>query len=376
MQDYPALYQALITHNLWPSQKIGIARTMKIIQDQGRVLVADPTGSGKTKFATALAYTLFHWLWENGRKDSSDALIICPKQVIDNWEKEQEHFSLYNKIESMGRLSLGLDKSQRMLQKAIQSSDILAIDEAHNYLHPMSKRSKAIIPKGSCHVILSTATPINKKIDDLLRLIELLDIDNLSDEDLMTYQELRKSRKNGIDKSHLEKLKRYVNQFIVRRTKIELNKMIDREPDQYKNKFGHTCKYPRTNSLVYNTGEIEKDKIIAQQILSLTLQLKGIHYLQTLKVPDYLHVEEEKILYIKQRFISASALAAYMVRVKLRSSNCALFEYLYGTEAANQKFAINSTKNSSGDILNKIKKCSLAIPKKHTDFFLSTFEDT
>src|SRR5262249_27827803 len=162
--------------------KIGISRAMKIIQDQGRVLVADPTGSGKTKFATALAYTMFHWLWENGRKDRSNALIICPKQVMDNWEKEQEHFKLYNKIESMGRLSLGSDKNQRVLQKAIQNSDILVIDEAHNYLHPMSNRSKAINPKGSSHVILSTATPINKKVDDLLRLIELLDIDNLSDE--------------------------------------------------------------------------------------------------------------------------------------------------------------------------------------------------
>src|SRR5690606_22462605 len=37
MKDYPVLYQALITHNLWPSQKMGIARAMKIIQDQGRV---------------------------------------------------------------------------------------------------------------------------------------------------------------------------------------------------------------------------------------------------------------------------------------------------------------------------------------------------
>ncbi|PVD50140.1 hypothetical protein DC498_21230 [Terrimonas sp.] len=367
MQDYPVLYQALITHNLWPSQKIGIARAMKIIQDQGRVLVADPTGSGKTKFATALAYTLFHWLWENGRKDRSNALIICPKQVMDNWEREQEHFALYNKIESMGRLSLGSDKSQRVLQKAIQNSDILVIDEAHNYLHPLSKRSKAIIPKGSSHVILSTATPINKKVDDLLRLIELLDIDNLSDDDLNTYLELRKNRKKGIDKNHLEKLKRYVNQFIVRRTKKELNRMIDREPEHYKNRLGHTCKYPKTNSIVYSTGETEGDKTIAQQILSLTLELKGIHYLQVLKVPDYLHTEEDQNMYIKQRFTSATALAAYMVRVKLRSSHCALFEYLHGTDAANQKFSLHSTKNPSGDILGKIKKCSSSLPKKHVD---------
>jgi len=363
MQDYPVLYQALVTHDLWPSQKMGIARAMKIIQDQGRVMVADPTGSGKTKFATALAYTLFHWLWENGRKDRSNALIICPKQVMENWEKEQDHFTLYNKIESMGKLSLGLDKNQRTLQKSIQSSDILVIDEAHNYLHPNSKRSKAIIPKGSSNVILSTATPINKKVDDLLRLIELLDIDNLSDADLNTYFELRKNRRKGIDKKHLEQLKRYVNQFIVRRTKRDLNRMIDRAPEQYKNRLGHTCRYPKTNSIIYKTGETEPDKAIAKQILALIEQLKGVHYLQRLNIPNYLNTDEEKANYIKQRFTSATALAAYMVRVKLRSSRCALYEYLYGTKAANENFELNSTKNYSGDILGKIKKLKTAVPK-------------
>ncbi len=367
MKDYPVLYQALITHKLWPSQKMGIARAMKIIQDQGRVLIADPTGSGKTKFATALAYTLFHWLWENGRKDRSNALIICPKTVIENWEREQEHFVLYNKIESMGKLSLGLDKNQRNIQKAIHSSDILVIDEAHNYLHPHSKRSKAIIPKGSCNVILSTATPINKKIDDILRLIELLDIDNLSDDDLKTYFELRKKRKKGINKQHLEQLKKYVNQFIVRRTKKELNKMIERSPKLYTNRLGHICKYPKTNSIVYETNETVSDKKIGMQISTLTSKLKGIHYLQRIKIPNFIKGDEEMVNYINQRFTSATALAAYMVRVKLRSSQCAIHEYLYGTNAANQEFGLNSTKNLSGDMIGKVKKLKNIVPKMFID---------
>lgn len=367
MKDFPVLYQALITHNLWPSQKMGIARAMKIIQDQGRVLVADPTGSGKTKFATALAYTLFHWLWENGLKDRSNALIICPKSVMENWEKEQSHFSLYNKIESMGKLSVGHDKNQKSLQKMIENSDILVVDEAHNYLHPHSKRSQAISPKGSSHVILSTATPINKKADDLLRLVELLDIDNLSDDDLTTYLELRKNRKKNIDKKHLEQLKGYINQFIVRRTQRELNKMIEREPEHYRNRYGKTCKYPKTISETYPTGENENDKAIANQILILLQQLKGIHYLQTIRIPDFLKKAEEKIHYINQRFTSATALAGYMIRVNLRSSRCALYEYLFGTDAANDRFLLKSNKNPSGNILSKIEKCAAALPKQYIE---------
>lgn len=365
MKDYPVLYQALVSNELWPSQKIGIAQAMKIIQDQGRVLIADPTGSGKTKFATALAYTLFHWLWENGLKDRSNALIISPKQVMDNWQREQEHFKLYNKIESMGKLSLGHDKNQKLLQKQIENADILVVDEAHNYLHPGSKRSQAINPKGSTNVILSTATPINKKADDLLRLIELLDIDNLSDADLATFLILRKNRKKILDRNQLEMLKGYINQFIVRRTKKELNKMIDREPEQYKNRYHHTCKYPQTKPDIYDTGETEEDKEIAKKIKELALQLKGIHYLQILKIPDYLTTEEDKKIYINQRFNSAPALASFMVRSSLRSSHCALVEYLHGTDEANKVFNLSTTKSKTGNIIQKISKCSKSVPKKY-----------
>ncbi len=124
MKDFPILYQAIVSNELWPSQKIGIARAMSIIQDQGNVLLADPTGSGKTKFATTLAYTLFHWLGENGYKGRSNALIIAPKQVMENWEFEQSHFNLLNRIESMGKLSNSKGKSLDKLQKEIEKVDI------------------------------------------------------------------------------------------------------------------------------------------------------------------------------------------------------------------------------------------------------------
>jgi len=367
MQDYPDLYQALVSHELWPSQKIGIARAMKIIQDQGRVLIADPTGSGKTKFATALAYTLFHWLWENGLKDRSNALIIAPKQVVDNWEREQQHFKLYNKIESMGRLSLGHEKNQKALQKTIEASDILVVDEAHNYLHPTSKRSKAINPKGSTHVILSTATPINKKADDLLRLVELLDLDNLSNDDLKDFFLLRKNRTKKFGKEHVEKLRTYISHFIVRRTKRELNKMIDRDPDQYVNRNGKKCRYPTTVSEIYKLNESLKDCAIAKQISGLASGLKGVHYLQNLKFPDFYRDDEERKNYVIQRFHSAAALASYMVRSSLRSSRCALYEYLHGTLAANSEFGIDSPKSHTGNIVKKIENYRNKLPRKNID---------
>ena len=363
MKDFPVLYQAIVNTELWPSQKIGIARAMSIIQDQGNVLLADPTGSGKTKFATTLAYTLFHWLGENGYKGRSNALIIAPKQVTENWEVEQSHFNILNKIESMGKLSNSKGKSIEKLQKEIERIDILLIDEAHNYLNWTSKRSLRIRPKRSAHIVLSTATPINKRPDDLLRLIEILDIDNLSDVDLKDYIELRKSKGKIIDEGYMSKLKNYVQQFIVRRTKAELNKMIAREPQAYKNANGHLCKYPKTIPETYTTGETKNDKIIAQQIQLLLLELKGINYLQNLNFPTYLEKEEEKKLYLLQRFKSAPALAAFEIKSSLRSSHCALYEYLYGSDAALEHFKIDSHKSKSGNVLGTLKRCKEHLPK-------------
>jgi superfamily II DNA or RNA helicase len=360
MKDYPVLYNALQNHQLWPSQKIGLAKAMKIIQDQGRVLIADPTGSGKTKLAVTLAYTLFHWLWENGLKDRSTALTICPKQVIDNWEKEQTPFKVQSKVVSMGKLSQGNEKTIKLLQKEIEGKDILIVDEAHNFLSPYSIRSRSINPKAATHIILSTATPINKKPDDLLRLIELLDIDNLSDDDLKEYRALKRNRGKQFNKTQLDNLKTYINQFIVRRTKKELNRMIKREPEQYKNRNDHPCRYPTTLPETYDTGETTDDKKIALSIRDLALELKGINYLQKWKIPSYYNSEIERKRYIDQRFTSATALAAFMVRSCLRSSNCALIEYLHGTERANQKYQLNALKQPTGNIIDSVEKCKKA----------------
>ena len=294
MKDFHVLYQALINKELWPSQKLGIAKAMNVIQDQGNVLLADPTGSGKTKLATTLAFTLFHWLGENGYKERSNTLIIAPKQVLENWEQEQLSVAIMNKIESMGKLSNSKGKSIERLQKEIEKVDILLIDEAHNYLNWRSKRSLRIRPKRSAHIILSTATPINKNPKDLLRLIEILDIDNLNDADLDNYIQLSKQKNRAIDPESVNKLRSYINQFIVRRTKKDLNKMIERKPNAYKNRNGHTCKYPKTNAEIYATGETEQDKEIAAKIHKLLQGLKGINYLQKLTFPVYLNSDEEK----------------------------------------------------------------------------------
>lgn len=374
LKEYPELYQAVINTELWPTQRMGLAKAMYVIQNQGNVLIADPTGSGKTKLCTALAYTLFHWLLANGKKHISNALIISPKQIMDNWQKEEKSFKIFNNIKSMGILSTSKEKNRKQAQQDIDKASILIVDEAHNYLNRTSMRSRSITPAGSSHIILSTATPINKRAEDLLRLIELLDIDNLSDEDLNEYIRLRSSKIRVYDETYINKLRSYINQFIVRRTKRKLNEYIHKEPIKYRNNDGKLCKYPKTISSTYITGETGEDKEIAKQIKELCSKLKGINYLQKIKHPDYpLEKEEDKQKYITQRLNSAPALAGYIIRSAMRSSRCALMEVLAGSEYAMDFYMFDSVKSKTGNVIQRIKDCKKKLPV--TDFKKSLLPD-
>ncbi len=374
LKEYPELYQAVINTELWPTQRMGIAKAMYVIQNQGNVLIADPTGSGKTKLCTALAYTLFHWLLANGKKHISNALIISPKQIMDNWQKEEKSFKIFNNIKSMGILSTSKEKNRKQVQQDIDKASILIVDEAHNYLNRASMRSRSITPAGSSHIILSTATPINKKAEDLLRLIELLDIDNLSDEDLNEFIRLRSSKVKVYDEVYIDKLRSYINQFIVRRTKRKLNEYIHKEPQKYHNNDGKLCKYPKTVSPTYATGETEEDKKIATHIKDLCSKLKGINYLQKIKLPEFdLPTEEDKQKYINQRLTSAPALAGYAIRSAMRSSRCALMEVLAGSEYAMEFYKFVSVKSKTGNVILRIKDCRKKLPL--TDFKKSLLPD-
>lgn len=114
-------------------------------------------------------------------------MIICPPLVVKKWGDE---FLELNKIDdsqiSMGLLSHSSSQNKSRIEKQLSLTNILTIDEAHNYLSPTSNRTGLIKSNRADYKILVTATPISKK----LKLIELLDIDNLSDNDFERYKTL------------------------------------------------------------------------------------------------------------------------------------------------------------------------------------------
>lgn len=374
LKDYTQLHAELTKAKLWPTQWAGIAQAMTIIQNRSNVLIADPTGAGKTKFCSALILTLIHWLWENGKQDRTNSLIVCPPLVTANWRQEFRELSRVNHSQiSMWLFSNAGKNKMDEATKDIQLANIIALDEAHNYLNPDSKRSKAVQYRKADHTLLVTATPMNKKAEDLLRLIELLDPDNLKDEDFEVYRELREQRR-ALKPDDYPRLREFISQFIVRRTKVELNAEIKKEPEKYLNKHGKPCKFPQQLCPTYPTQETEKDKEIVQEITHLAGQLKGVIYLRSIFQPEYdLPDEEAKKKYINQRLRAATALSKYMVRSALRSSVPALVEHVLGSDAAMDFFKFKTKKNKTGNQVDKIEEFKLKLPRKAKEFDKSLF---
>ncbi|GAA5084258.1 hypothetical protein GCM10023210_03910 [Chryseobacterium ginsengisoli] len=358
LNDYKAILLKLEQTKLWPTQWKGITQAVSILQSQSNVLIADPTGAGKTKLCTSLILSLKHWLFEIGKNYKTNSLIICPPLVVSKWEDE---FRAFKKVDysqtSMGLLSNSSPKKKKQILEDLHNVNILTIDEAHNYLSPDSNRTNLLKSNRADYKILVTATPISKKVEDLLKLIELLDIDNLSDNDFETYKTLVNTHYLKVQDKDIQQLRNFISKFTVRRTKKSLNKEIDKAPENYTNKLNKTCRFPKQNELTYDTKETQEDKIIVNKINKLAKNLKGITYLPHFKKPKFEISKQESLKgYVEKRMAAAKALSIYMIRSRLRSSHVALVEHIEGSEEAMNYFKFKGRRHQSGNKIEAIQK--------------------
>lgn len=370
LTSYREILEKLQNANLWPTQWKGLAQAMTILQSQSNVLIADPTGAGKTKMCTSIVLSLQHWLFESGRNHHTNALAICPPLVVKKWTAEFQEQERINSVVSMGLLSNATEERKKDIEKKLQIAHILTVDEAHNYLSQYSNRTETLKHNRAGFKLLVTATPISKKLEDLLQLIQLLDVDNLSDEQFLIFEELLQKRNRKTDE-HIEQLRGFISTFTVRRTKRALNVEIQKEPEKYRNSLGDTCKFPTQIAETYTTLETDNDKKIVEKISELAKQINGITHLTKFSKPEFeLTLEENKEAYIKNRIRAGQALCVYQIRAALRSSHVALIEHIEGTKAAEIHFGFEGKSNLSGDKIATIQKIieKNELPKKSSIF--------
>jgi len=360
LRQYEGLNRVLSALKLWPSQRQAVAQALWVLDNHGSVLIADPTGAGKTKVGIALLCALHYRLWARQEFRRASSFIICPPGVKDQWEEEAsfEEVPFFPETISQGLLSIAESEARGRALDKIRRANVLLIDEAHNYLSRTSRRSQTIqLNSPAEHVILMTATPINRGVEDLLRLMEVLGLDNLSDEALETYHQMRREIDTGkrLSVEQFQKLKRYVQVFTVRRTKRELNRLIDREPEAYRDRFGRPCRFPKEICLLYPTEETERDRTLAKEIDRLARSLKGLVWLRKTIFDLWQGKAPPDPKSLAARLSAAPALARFNVKAMLRSSRAALVEHIEGTEVAQKVFGLKGKfKNITGDLLGSL----------------------
>lgn len=348
MREYPLLERRVASMRLWPSQRAAIGQALYILDNCGSLLVADPTGAGKSRLGVALQILLeARIIRERGVYERPRSIVICPPVVLRNWEEEYRNLDLVSpELVSQGRLQSRVDSPRAVdvrAREALATADILFVDEAHNYLNRKSNRSRQLESAMPQQTLLFTATPINKSLSDVFRLVELLDIDSFSDRLITQIQELEKADRHGrlLTRADVAPILR---RFTIRRTKDDLNRMIDDDPAAYVDDRDRPCRYPKHRARQFELGESAHDVAIATQIVELADQLRGLSRLQ--RVEPYQHeiamqLSPEQI--VDRRVKMAAALARYQVLARMRSSTAALIEHVVGADNAVLRYGIDST---------------------------------
>lgn len=355
---------------LWPSQEQGIAQALWVLENAGSVLVADATGSGKTRLGASLLRAVQDRNWRTGRSRGRAPVLVCPPILRTGWRREFARIGGGVTVFSHGVLSAKSSERRPELEESLGHAQVLAVDEAHNFLNPGSQRSRMLYGNVADHVVLLTATPINRGASDLLSMVDLLGADNFEEAVLEVLARLgrrRGSRKGvGPSDAETELIRAALQHFVVRRTKADLNDLIDAEPDRYVNALGERCRFPEHVPVVFPRNPPLGDRGRAGGIREKAKNLKGlINFQKALELPVALRAEgmtEERFLAMRRE--GSAALAAYRIRSSLRSSRIALVEHIRGTKQALSAFDLRDAKpTKSPGIVETLRRLRGSPPK-------------
>lgn len=166
-----------IKGELYPYQKVGVEF---LIASEGRAIVSDPPGLGKS--LQALAYI--------AHQNFSRSLIVAPASVKSSWVKEVKKWTKmsYVEIDSKTDLSkipadvqlwiINYDILKKHLDTLLKTRfDVVVADECHMVKSRTAMRTKALmaISKHVSHVVLLSGTPLLSRPIEMYTLLNMVD---------------------------------------------------------------------------------------------------------------------------------------------------------------------------------------------------------
>ena len=192
-------------------------------------LLADEMGLGKTLQTLA-------WLsLPRIRPGGGPALIVCPTSLVRNWESEAAKFTPWLKTLVISGADRGLEfakipdadiviTSYALLQRDLEDAylgvdfSVLVIDEAQHVKNRQTKNAKAVKAVNARRRLALTGTPIENSVADAWSIFDFLMPGYLGDYEMfkLNFEEPIQER---ADTGALERLKRKLHPFILRRVK-------------------------------------------------------------------------------------------------------------------------------------------------------------
>lgn len=313
---------------LWIHQKQTIRMAIQILDQYNSVIIAEPTGSGKTRVGSFL----LKYIDEHNKKIIKNNVVISPVNVEDEWKNNTEiRMNLKNVFfTNPSKLSNGNQDSQETLKLATS----LLIDEGHGYKNLNSNRSLNLLKNNkSDYSIFLTATPINKKINDYRGFFIQIGADSLDNKHVENINSIFSKRKTKhaeeLSESDLEEFKNAIKHITVRHNKQEINK-INKDQKQY----------PHEKAEKYDFNFSDKHKNAINEIIKLSQKISGISF-----VGETNMAAENS----GNRLNKYKAISIYQIKRLLRSSKVALLEHIIGTK----------------NTINKLKEESIYLPVKN-----------
>jgi superfamily II DNA or RNA helicase len=146
---------AVFGNRLLEFQRAAVKIAAHHLNKRNGVLIGDVVGLGKTLMATAVAR-----IFQDDQE--WDSLIICPKNLVEMWEKYRDRYGLRAKVMSQSLVLRELPELRRY--------QLVILDESHNLRNREGKRYRTIreyITRNGSKCMLLSATPYNKTYLDL-----------------------------------------------------------------------------------------------------------------------------------------------------------------------------------------------------------------
>ncbi|HRE81512.1 MAG TPA: DEAD/DEAH box helicase [Opitutaceae bacterium] len=190
-------------------------------------ILADDMGLGKT--VQTLTWLL--WLQAQRPKKPLRVLVVCPKSVVGNWASETARFAPSLSVRTWvpvkkrsSETRVAVDEGPHLIvvnytQLRLQAEDlrdpwdVVILDEAQFIKNPSSKVAQVAQSLNAEHRLVLTGTPIENRLLDLWSLFAF------TLPGLLGTQASFRRRFDQKDASSLERLRRQVRHFMIRRTK-------------------------------------------------------------------------------------------------------------------------------------------------------------